>query len=256
MSPKNIKKLADKKYRVETGLFLVEGEKSICELLASDFVVEEIYGTSTFFDKITSLVRMHEKQGGGHSIKLVHANEEDLVKMGTLQTNNSGIAIVRQGKKVDHDLLARVSMDGILLALDDVRDPGNLGTIMRIADWFGVEQIVASETTTDTYNPKTISASMGSFLRTKVTHLDLGSFLKHTCAKGTPVMGAFLDGKNIHDGGLPKRGILLMGSESHGLSETLLPYITQRITIPKYGSAESLNVSVATGILLDALRRE
>lgn len=254
MSPKLIKKLADKKYRIETGLFIVEGEKSIKELLGSDLVVEEIHGTNMFLDLLGEDIRRYEKKQG-HSVSLNGIHEEDLVKIGTLQTNNAGIAVVRQKESANKQELEAALKNDFVLALSDVRDPGNFGTIIRIADWFGVQHIVASENTTDFYNPKTIAASMGSFTRVSVTYSPLDSFLKDAKKAGVPIMGADLDGKNIHEGGLPKHGILLMGSESHGIDTELLPLISQKVTIPKFGDAESLNVSVATGIILDALRR-
>jgi TrmH family RNA methyltransferase len=254
MSPKLIKKLADKKYRTETGLFLVEGAKNIHELLSSDFVIESICGTEAFLDDTTSLLHAHEKRGG-HMVDVVVTNEADLARMGTLESNNAGIAVVVQKVHAREDSLLQSAKDGFVLVLDDVRDPGNLGTIMRIADWYGVRHIVASPSTTDCYNPKVISASMGSFTRVSVIYLPLDSFVGDMSRAGIPIMGAVFDGKNIHDGGLPRHGALVMGSESHGISPDLLPHLTEKLTIPKYGGAESLNVSIATGILLDALRR-
>ncbi len=254
MSPKLIKKLADKKYRMETGLFIVEGEKSIRELLNSHLVVEEIHGTNMFLDLLGTDIRTYEKEYG-HSIALTGMHEEDLVKIGTLQTNNAGIAVVRQKAEVKKDMLIEKTQHDFILALGDVRDPGNLGTIIRIADWFGIAHIAVSETTTDFYNPKTIAASMGSFTRVSLSYLELVPFFKSIRSIDAPIVGAVLDGKNIHEGNLPRRGVLLMGSESHGIAEELTQFITHHVTIPRYGKAESLNVSVATGILLDALRR-
>lgn len=253
MSPKLIKKLADKKYRIETGLFIVEGEKSIKELLGSDLVIEEIHGTNMFLDLLGEDIRKYEKKHS-NSISLTGMHEEDLVKIGTLQTNNAGIAVTRQRSEEPTEASITDARSNLVLALSDVRDPGNFGTIIRIADWFGVRHIVASENTTDFYNPKTIAASMGSFTRVGVTYSPLDSFLKDAKKAGIPIMGADLDGKSVHEGGLPKNGILLMGSESHGIDAELISLISQKVTIPKFGNAESLNVSVATGIILDALR--
>lgn len=253
MSPKLIKKLADKKYRMESGLFLVEGDKSIRELLASDLIVEEIHGTNAFLDLLGNDLRRYEKVTG-NSVSLTGMFEEDLAKIGTLQSNNAGIAVVRQKNEPTEAETLEESKNGFVLALDDVRDPGNFGTIIRIADWFGVTTIIASPTTTDFYNPKTIAASMGSFTRVHVAYLDLAMYLKNAKALGSPIMGAVLDGADIHTAELPQHGVLLMGSESHGVNEELFPLITHKLTIPKYGGAESLNVSVATGILLDALK--
>lgn len=254
MSPKLIKKLADKKYRTETGLFLVEGAKNIRELLASDFVIEAIYGTNIFLDDATALLHAYERKVG-RTLDVKCVSEEELSRLGTLESNNAGLAVVQQKLAITQDMIVQSAQTDFVLALDDVRDPGNLGTIMRIADWYGVRHIVASVSTTDSYGPKVISASMGSFARITVSYLPLDTFLTRLSKVNVPIMGAVLDGKNVHDGGLPRHGALVMGSESHGISPTLLPLLTERLTIPKYGNAESLNVSVATGILLDALRR-
>jgi TrmH family RNA methyltransferase len=254
MSPKLIKKLADKKYRIETGLFIVEGEKSIKELLGSDLIVEEIHGTNMFLDLLGEDTRTYEKRSG-QSIALTGMHEEDLVKIGTLQTNNAGIAVVRQKKEEPIEKFVTEAKTNFVLALSDVRDPGNFGTIIRIADWFGVTHIVASETTTDFYNPKTVAASMGSFTRVSVAYLQLADFLNTIRKSDTSILAADMRGKNIHDGGLPTNGVLIMGSESHGIENSLVPFVTEKITIPRYGGAESLNVSVATGVILDALRR-
>lgn len=255
MSPKLVKKLADKKYRTETGLFLVEGEKSIHELLSSNYVVETIFGTDTFLHGLDFLLKSYEKRTGFQPVEIIPTKEEELVKMGTLVSNNAGIAVAVQKPPADMDTIERTTKTGFLLALNDVRDPGNLGTIIRTADWFGVTHIVASPTTTDVYNPKTISATMGSFTRVIVSYHELGPLFAHMKELGIPVVGATLQGSNVHFGHLPDHGILLMGSESHGISSELSAHVTQVVTIPKYGEAESLNVSVATGILLDALKR-
>jgi len=255
MTPKLVKKLADKKYRRETGLFLVEGEKNITELLASDFVVHSIYGTPDFLEQLRDALLTYQKSRSV-SVKLISVKEDELVKMGTRETNNAGIAVAEM-KKISPSIkeLAISAKKEFILVLDDVRDPGNLGTIIRLADWFGITHVVASETTTDIYNPKTIAATMGSFTRVTVTYVDLQEFLPLLDREEIPVMGAYLDGVNIHEAKLPKYGALLMGSESHGVSNDLAHFVTMKVTIPRWGWAESLNVSVATGILLDALRR-
>ncbi len=255
MTPKTTKKLTDKKYRNETGLFIVEGEKNIKELLGSDFIIEGILGTTSFLDSILPLVnaydeRMHER------IELKETKQEDLERAGTLMTNASGIAVVKQKESADIDTAIMEAKDDIVLMLDDVRDPGNLGTIIRIADWFGVKNIIASSTTTDLYNPKVISATMGSFTRVHVHYTELAPILTEIQKQELPVVVADMKGTSTHEGNLPKNGFLLMGSESHGVSTEALRYATHRVTIPRFGSAESLNVSVATGILLDTLRRK
>lgn len=250
--PKLIKKLHDKKNRTESGLFLVEGEKNITELLLSDLSIKEIVGTKKFLDAIGPLITKKQRGAGAQRITLTIKDEEYIEKIGTLHSNNAGIAVVNQNRPIETNTLLHYAQNDFLLALSDISDPGNLGTIIRIADWFGVKHIIASISTTDVYNPKVIAASMGSFTRVSVTHGDLGAFFaKAKC----PIIGADLEGKNIHDGELPKNGILLMGSESHGIADELHPLITEKVTIQRYGDAESLNVAVATGIILDALRR-
>jgi len=141
---------------------------------------------------------------------------------------------------------------GLILALDGVSDPGNLGTIIRVADWYGIKHIVTSTDSADAYNPKTISATMGSFARVSVTQTDLTSYLP---SLNLPVYGAFLEGENIHKTALKQDAVLLMGSESHGIRADCESLVTDKITIPAYGQAESLNVAMATGIILDNFKR-
>lgn len=256
MNKKLIKKLNDKKYRIETGLFLVEGEKNIDELLASDFIVEEIYGTEGFLIRMDERIAKYQMDTKGSHCEIIVTSENDLAKIGTLKTNNTGLAIVKQKTQGIHiETLLHEAKNNIVLALDTVRDPGNLGTILRIADWYGLAHIVASLSTTDFYNPKTIAAGMGSFARTNVSYMQLGEFLAEASRMNIPIIGAYLDGINTHTTSLPPQGILLMGSESHGVAQEFDQYVSERVTIPKFGEAESLNVSVATGILLDGMRR-
>ncbi len=255
MSPKKIKRLADKKFRTETGLFLVEGEKNIHELLTSDYLVEEILGTEDFIDSITPAVNAYEARMAPQQVFMRDARPEMLADIGTLVTNDAGIAIVRQKSPASPESLLTHAESNLVLFLDDIRDPGNLGTIIRIADWYGVTHVAASPTTTDVYSPKVIAASMGSFTRVAVLYTPLIELLTEAQTRSIPIIAADMDGKNTHKGGLPKTGILLMGSESHGVSESGRTFATERVTIPRFGGAESLNVSVATGILLDTLRR-
>ncbi len=254
MSPKNIKKLAEKKYRTETGLFLVEGEKNIKELLLSDFEIVSLIGTTYFVDSILDALNRYEEVTGNR-IDLSEAKAEELARMGSFVTNEAGIAVVRQKEIVLREVVLEAARANIVLLLDDVRDPGNLGTIIRIADWYGVSNIVASPTTTDFYNPKTISATKGSFTRVSVLYEALDSYLALAEREKLPVVVADMEGESTHTASLPKNGFLLMGSESHGIHEQFSRAATHRVTIPRFGGAESLNVSVATGILLDSLRR-
>lgn len=235
---KFIKSLKIKKYRKQEQCFVVEGRKSVAELLASDYDVVMVLGTPEF---------LSERRFSA-TTEVIEATEQDLVSLGTFESNDGALAV------------ARMKPEGVLLpgegewilALDDIRDPGNLGTIMRIADWYGLKKIVASPQTADRYNPKVISASMGSFLRVDIWYTDLPGYLDQV---NVPVVGAFLDGNTVHETSFEKTGILLIGNEAHGISEGVAEHVDIRITIPGYGGAESLNAAAATAVILDNLRR-
>lgn len=257
MNTRNIKKLQEKKHRNESGLFLVEGEKNVTELLASDFIIRDLYCTEEF------VARNKKAIAEGTFTKksptpYVIVNASELASFGTKETNNAALAIVEQKKQIQNTgaLLTTLEKPGtIILALDAISDPGNLGTIIRIADWFGVEHIVASAGTVDCYNPKVIAATMGSFVRVSVHQAALPDFLASAKKKSIPVIGAMLDGTDLRKATLPKSAILVLGSESHGISKEIKKLLTTSVTIPRYGKAESLNVAAAGAILLEALRR-
>lgn len=241
VSIKTIKKLHEKKHRKEMGLFLVEGETSVVEALKSSFDVLHVFCTKEFFGEYSSAFAKRYT-----SITYLEADE--ITRVGTLEANRSAIAVVRQ-KTLD----TMPSGEGLILALDDIRDPGNLGTIIRIADWFGVSHIVASRETADFYNSKTIAASMGSFARVSFSYVDLPVFLEQVQVS---VLGAFLDGSDVHTFPFPKNGVLVIGNESHGISEPVARFVSNRITIPSYGGAESLNAGIATAVILDNWKRD
>lgn len=255
MSPKRVKELTEKKYRSEAGLFLVEGDKNIRELLTSDFEVRYLFGTKDFLGAHKSTIAAYEQNHKVH-LEIKECTETELIKMGTLLSNNAGIAVVKQKDELTFAEILKEAHENFVIVLDDIRDPGNLGTIMRTADWYGVSHIAASETTTDVYNSKVISASMGSFTRIHVSYGDLETLLREAQLQKLPIIAAHLEGENTHTATLPHCGFLLMGSESHGVSEMALSYATHKVMIPRFGNAESLNVSVATGILLDTLKRK
>lgn len=234
---KLIKSLHDKKGRKESGLFLVEGEKSSVELLNSDFEIEYAIFSEYFYNKYSEII---EKNIKNYDI----VSQGEIEKNGTLESNDSALIIAKQ-KSFS---LPTLKENEIVLALDEIKDPGNLGTIIRIADWYGIKNIVASENTTDFYNPKTISASKGSFTRINVFYTKLEEYLLKT---KLPILGTFLGGKDVHAFDFPKSGILLMGNESNGINEELEKIVTEKITIPSYGKAESLNVAIATAVILD-----
>ncbi len=233
---KSIQCLHQKKYRQETKKFLVEGAKSVLELLKSDYAVENVYATKEFLLAHNSLIESKK-------VRAQVVSGTELNAFGTLEHNDGALAIARQSESP----LPR-ELKGIVLALDDIRDPGNLGTIIRIADWYGITHIVCSPTCVDWYNPKVISATMGSFARVMGHYTDLGAYLK---TQKLPVLGAFLEGKSVHEFTFPKSGILVIGSESHGISKEIEKLVTEKITIPRFGRAESLNAAVASAVIID-----
>ncbi len=240
---KYIQSLHQKKYRQQHGAFLVEGAKSVQEVLQSDFQTELVVATDVFYKENGRLTDPQR-------IPVEIASVADLERIGTLDSNNAALAVVRT--KENRPLVA--GPGEIALILDDIRDPGNLGTILRIADWYGVHTILCSETTADVYNPKVISASKGSFTRVDWWYGDIAQFLNQT-AGASVVYGAFLDGDDVHTLPFESSGYLVMGNESNGISPAVEQFVTQRITIPRYGGAESLNVGIATAVLLDNWRR-
>lgn len=235
---KLLRALSQKKQRKAHGLFLVEGEKNVLELLDTSMVTKHVFATSEF-------LASHREQL--QRVECIEASLEELTKASSLVSNNAAVAVVEIPRT---DI---PTAKGMMIALDGVSDPGNLGTIIRIADWYGIKHIVASTDCADPYNPKTIRATMGSFGRVQVTLLDLPSYLAQA---SLPVYGAFLEGENVHKLAFSAEGILLMGSESHGVRPEAAQYVTDKITIPAFGGAESLNVAMATGIILDNFRRQ
>lgn len=217
---------------------MVEGAKSVQELLQSDFEIVTIMATARF---LTDLKRTP-------SAEVIEVSENDLAGIAEFQTNNTALAIA----KMKPNKLLTFSTTEWVLALDDIRDPGNLGTIIRTADWYGISKIIASAETADFYNPKVISATMGSFTRVSVFYTDLEEYLGSSKAR---VFGAYLNGSDVHQADFGNGGVVLIGSESHGISPTLEKHVTDRITIPRYGNAESLNAAIATGIICDNIRR-
>ncbi|HSZ24919.1 MAG TPA: RNA methyltransferase [Cytophagaceae bacterium] len=238
---KFIKSLQIKKFRTEYKQFLVEGTKSIIELINSDFVINELFVTEKFLDDFNFILQKKK-------IKTTVVKENELNNISSFSTNNSALAIC--ATKENEPLL--IQKEEWVIVLDEIKDPGNLGTIIRIADWYGIQKIICAETTADFYNPKVISSSMGSFTRVRIYYCDLQNFL---ASANLPVFAADLEGKDVHTFHFPKGGYLLMGNESDGLSKEVRKYITEKIHIPKYGYAESLNVAIATAIICDNIKR-
>lgn len=243
---KYLNSLQLKKYRQEHGSFLVEGAKSVVELLASDFEIEMLVATDAFYKENT---QKFDKQ----PFRVEIATPDELNRVGTLQTNDAALAVV---KTKPNDFLYAEKQEYVLV-LDNIRDPGNLGTIIRIADWYGITKIICSPTTTDWYNPKVIAAGKGSFTRVRGYYTELDIYLEKvkSTEQGTRIYGTFLEGKNIHQTTFAEAGYIVMGNESNGISPIVETFITQKITIPRFGSAESLNVGIAAAVVLDNWRR-
>lgn len=237
---KFIKSLQVKKYRKEEQSFIVEGAKSVAELLRSDFEVKWLAATDDF-------LQLHANVLSNRHIEWTEASAKELGQLGTFQTNDGALAIASM--KPNQPLTVQ---NEYALILDDIRDPGNLGTIIRTADWYGIDKIIASEETADFYNPKVISATMGSFCRVQLYYANLVEYLNTT---HLPVYGTFLNGKNIYTVDFEKAGLIAMGNEANGISTEVGQLVTVPITIPKRGGAESLNASIATAIVLDNVFR-
>lgn len=232
---KLITSLGQKKQRLKHRLFIVEGKKTVDEFLKSQFKLHHIYGLSDDYD--------------GAPEKFSRITEAELKKISALTTPQQVVAVFEIPNA------EKVATDKLILALDAVRDPGNLGTIIRLCDWFGIEHLVCSETTVDCYNPKVVQATMGSLTRVNVSYLNLEAFLKTSKVQK---FGAFMDGDNIYETALPKQGVLIMGNEANGISSEIEVLIENRLGIPhfsKHQETESLNVATATAILLSEFKR-
>lgn len=233
---KLIQSLQQKKQRLAHQLFFAEGIKVIQELLLSNFELIHLYTTQNDFQEVPIA-------------KKIVIDENDLKKISALSTPNTCLAVFKIPVE------KKISESGLILALDAIRDPGNLGTIVRLCDWFGIDQIICSKETVDIYNPKVVQATMGSIARVNVHYIDLESFIIQT---NLPVFGTFMDGNNIYKSNLPQKGIIIMGNEANGISPEIEKLVENRLSIPRFGSlqkTESLNVATATAIVLSEFRR-
>ena len=234
---KLITSLQQKKYRKQEQLFFAEGVKVVQELLNSNFELQDLFTTKQDFLTVPK--------------NKVHAiSEPELKKISALTTPNTCLAVFKIPK------VKEMVEKGLIVALDDVRDPGNLGTIIRLCDWFGIETLFCSEESVDIYNPKVVQATMGSISRVNVVYGNLETFLSQT---KLPVFGTFMDGNNIYQEELPKEGIIIMGNEANGISTSVEKLVSERIAIPRFGNlqvTESLNVATATAIILSEFKRK
>lgn len=238
---KFIKSLHQKKYRLESAKFFVEGEKSVVEVLQSSFTVDLLLVTQEFATKHAALL-------SGKAFEVLFVTPNQLEQLGQYQSNDAALAVVQM--KPNQAFLPEKGE--LILALDEVRDPGNLGTIIRIADWYGIKKLIFSSHTAEFYNPKVIQSSMGSFTRVQFYYGDLAQAFQEW---KLPVYGAFLEGESIHELTNPTPGVLLLGNESQGISKEVEKWVSSKITIPSFGKAESLNVAIATAIFCDNFKR-
>ncbi|GAA0739745.1 RNA methyltransferase [Gaetbulibacter jejuensis] len=232
---KLITSLGQKKFRIQHQLFIVEGVKGIKEFLNSSIELHTLFTTETIFEAPTQ--------------QTVLVTDAELKKLSALKTPNTALAVFKIPKPNP------VNENALIVALDDVRDPGNLGTIIRLCDWFGVKDLVCSTTTVDCFNTKVVQATMGSLTRVNVSYLDLETFLANS---KMPKFGTFMDGKNVYEMELPRQGIIVMGNEANGISKAIEQLIDQKISIPRFGNlqaTESLNVATATSIFLSEFKR-
>ena len=232
---KLINSLQQKKYRKLHNLFIAEGKKVIQELIDANFSLEYLFVTKeNLFDS-------------KYNFELISDN--DLKKISALTTANDCLAVFKIKEVNSH------SSSGLELALDNIKDPGNIGTIIRLCDWFGISKIVCTEETVDIYNPKVVQATMGSLARVEVLYTNLANYLKTTDLE---IFGTFMEGTNIYKTELPSKGIIVMGNEANGISTEIENLVTQKISIPRFGSlqqTESLNVATATAVILSEFKR-
>ena len=232
---KQIASLRQQKFRKELGLFVVEGRKMVEELLRSDFETARLYATETFLNTYPSLADAEV------------VSEIQMEQMSGQDTPPGILAVARMPKQGDIKISSRY-----VLALDGIANPGNMGTLIRTAEWFGIRDVVCSMDCVELWNPKTVQATMGSLFRVKVWKVDLSEYLLQVKAKGTAIYGALLEGENLFQMKEKANGVIVIGSESHGIRAEVLPCITHPVTIPRVeGSAtESLNAAVAGGIII------
>lgn len=232
---KLITSLQQKKYRKLHNLFIAEGKKVIQELIDAKFSLEHLFVTKeNLFDK-------------KHNPVLI--SDSDLKKISALTTANDCLAVFKI-KEINAN-----NEVGLEVALDNIKDPGNMGTIIRLCDWFGISKIVCTEETVDIYNPKVVQATMGSLARVEVFYTDLPNYLKKAKVE---IFGTFMEGSTIYKQELPNEGIIVMGNEANGISNEIESLVTQKISIPRFGNlqqTESLNVATATAIILSEFKR-
>lgn len=237
-----VRSLHQKKFRQMYGKFLVEGEKMVFELLSSSLRVDTVFSTFPI-----SLQAAHS------ATEFVLVSDNDLSKIATQSNPDKCLAVVNIPEPNPIGDVHRLEQE-LLVVCDNIADPGNAGTIIRTADWFGISKVFFSLNSVDLYNPKTVAASKGSLFRVVCTHIDIEQLLLNN--SHLPVIGSFMRGENIYQAILPDCGFIVIGNEANGIGSAVEKRVTHHITIPSFGKAESLNAGVATGIILSELRRQ
>jgi TrmH family RNA methyltransferase len=236
-----VKSLHQKKFRKEKGLFIIEGIKSLLEFLNSSYQIQSIFYLPQYQSLLPKLAP---------NIEIFEVNNAELSKISTLQAPPGVLAVLKTSNNTfnDHSVL----LDTFSIALDGVQDPGNLGTIIRTADWFGFKNVICSENTVEVYNPKTVQATMGSLARVNVFYVNLPTFLREA---SIPVYAAMLSGENLFEVKWEKEGIVVLGNEGQGITSEVADTVANAITIPRIGGAESLNVSISGAIICAEISR-
>ncbi len=244
---KLIKSLDKKRERVEAGCFVVEGEKMVRELLMSQFETTEVFAVQQYIDELPANLK--------RKAEITAIGERDLERISFLKTPNKAVALVKLP-----EIRPLPDLSGLNIALDNVQDPGNLGTIIRTAAWFGIGNVFCSPDTADVYNPKVIQSTMGAIFKVNVIYCDLAELAATARKSGVQLFGTRLDGENLYAAKLPKDAIVVMGNESKGLSAEISALMDSNLKIPSYAppsaDMESLNVAVATAIVCAEFRRQ
>jgi TrmH family RNA methyltransferase len=247
---KFIVSLQKKKIRDQERLFVIEGDKLVKEFLAADFPVKMLVAKPEFLNSLTDELTRNV-------IELETVSYDELKQISTLKTPHNALAVVRMPEP---DMIFSEIIRYYCVGLDFVQDPGNMGTIIRAAGWFGIKNIICSMDCVDVYNPKVIQSSMGALLHVNVFYTDLKEFCTTAIQNSIPVFGTMLEGESIYDHKLDKKGIILLGNESKGISEDLIPFITEKIKIPKFSTAnegiDSLNVGMAAAVVFSEFLRK
>lgn len=244
-----IQSLRLNKTRSERHLYIIEGDKLVRDYLSAGKAVKILAGKPDFLDSLSD----HQKS---KVAEIVPVNDDELKQISTLTTPHNALAVIPYSEnQCDPAGLT----DNLCVALDFIQDPGNLGTIIRAAAWFGIKNIVCSENCVDVYNPKVVQASMGAMLSVSVSYCDLTEFLSVALEKGINIYGTLIDGESIYTASLDWSGIIVLGNESKGISPSLLPFISSRLTIPKFTDStagiDSLNVGMAASIVMSEFAR-